>query len=357
MTGIARSTIGRGLKELDSDPLPINVIRRKGAGRRRLCDKDPGLLDEIRDIIEPSTVGDPMRTLKWVSKSHVKIADALAARGRKISPSTVGRTLPVVGYRRQVNRKSYEGGKKNPDRNAQFEHINEQITVATQTGCPIVSVDTKKKEPVGNFRNAGSDYRPTGTPDKVLDHDFPDKVLGKVAPYGVYDIANNSAWVSVGINHDTAEFAVNSLRRWWYEMGKLLYPTAKQIMITADCGGSNGYRVRLWKCELQKLANELQMDITVSHYPPGSSKWNKIEHRLFCFITQNWRGRPLLTRAAIVELICATTTKKGLIVQSAIDHNFYKKGIRVSKKQMDSINIAYDTVLPQWNYTISPVSK
>jgi hypothetical protein len=290
-TGIARSTIGRGLKDLESVAPDVHGIRRKGAGRRPLCEADPGLLDDLRAIVEPDTMGDPMRVLRWVSKSHGKIADALTAIGRKVSATTVGRLLPRIGYRRQVNRKTYEGG-DHPDRNSQFEHINEYSASTLKSGNPVISVDTKKKEPVGDFRNPGSDYRPSGCPDTVRMHDFVDKDLGKAVPYGVYDVGSNSAWVSVGVDNDTAEFAVNAVRRWWYTMGKPRYPEATQIMVTADCGGSNGSRVRLWKRELQTLADELQMDINVSHYPPGTSKWNKIEHRSFATSRRIGEGGP-----------------------------------------------------------------
>lgn len=355
-TGVARSTIGRGLKDLERPATDTVRVRRDGAGRPPLHVTDRDLLEDLRSIVEPDTMGDPMRVLHWVSKSHAKIAEALTAMGRKVSESTVGRLLPKIGYRRQVNRKTYEGS-DHPDRNAQFEHINEQAARILKSGNPVISVDTKKKENIGDFRNAGSDYRPSGSPHEVRMHDFVDKDLGKAVPYGVYDVGSNSAWVSVGVDNDTAELAVNSVRRWWYAMGKPLYPEATKIMITADCGGSNGSRVRLWKRELQKLADELQMDIQVSHYPPGTSKWNKIEHRLFCHITQNWRGRPLVSRLAIVELISATTTKTGLVVRSEIDINKYEKGIKVPKKEMDSINIKRYEFQPEWNYTISPSQK
>jgi hypothetical protein len=355
-TGVARSTIGRGLKDLERPATDVVRVRRDGAGRTPLHVADCGLLDDLRIIVEPDTMGDPMRVLHWVSKSHAKIADALTAMGRKVSESTVGRLLPKIGYRRQVNRKTYEGS-DHPDRNAQFEHINEQAACTIKSGNPVISVDTKKKENIGDFRNAGSDYRPSGSPHEVRMHDFVDKDLGKAVPYGVYEVGSNTAWVSVGVDNDTAELAVNSVRRWWYSMGKPLYPEATKIMITADCGGSNGSRVRLWKRELQKLADELQIDIQVSHYPPGTSKWNKIEHRLFCHITQNWRGKPLMSRFAIVELISATTTKTGLVVRSEIDLNNYEKGIKVSTKEMESINIKRNEFHPEWNYTISPSRK
>jgi hypothetical protein len=355
-TGVARSTIGRGLKDLEGPVFDRDGVRRKGAGRPCIHEADPALLECILEIVEPNTMGDPMRVLRWVSKSHEKIADALTAMGKKVSPSTVRRLLPLIGYSRQVNKKTYEGG-DHPDRNAQFEHINTQAASTLQNGNPVISVDTKKKEPIGDFRNIGTDYRPKGSPDKVRVHDFVDKNLGKAVPYGVYDVGTNSAWVSVGVDNDTAEFAVNAIRKWWYMMGKERYPDANEIMVTADCGGSNGSRVRLWKRELQTLADELQIDIKVSHYPPGTSKWNKIEHRLFCHITQNWRGRPLTSRMAIVELISATTTKTGLIVRSAIDTNTYQKGITVPTEDFENLNITRHEFRPEWNYTISPGQK
>jgi hypothetical protein len=352
-TGIARSTIGRGLKELDTGTLPDGVVRRKGGGRRFLTEHDPQLLPDLRRIVEPNTMGDPMRPLLWVSKSWVKIADALKALGHKISPNSVGPLLEQIGYRRQFNRKTEEGG-SHPDRNAQFEYINRQAQEFIEQGQPAISVDTKKKEIIGNFKNAGSDYGPAGHPEMVRVHDFMDKDNGKAVPYGVYDLATNTAYVSVGIDHDTAEFAVNSVHAWWFSMGQTRYPDAKRLMITADGGGSNGSRVRLWKRELQKLADELQIEIVVSHYPPGCSKWNKIEHRLFCHITQNWRGKPLVSRVAIVELIAATTTKTGLVVKSQLDERTYQPGINVTDEEMNQINIIRATFRPEWNYTIAP---
>src|SRR6266481_3386483 len=303
ITGLARSTIERGLKDLDEPPLAPGQARRKGGGPRRLMERDAALLDDLRHLVEPATLGDPVRPLLWVSKSLDKLASALAAQA---------------------------------------------------AGQPVISVDTKKKELVGNYRNAGSDWRPKGDPKRVNVHDFADKELGKVAPYGVYDIAADAGWVSVGITHDTAEFAVASIRTWLERIGRARYPKARELTITADCGGSNGARVRLWKVELQKLADETGLTIKVRHYPPGTSKWNKIEHRLFCRITQNWRGRPLADHAAIVELIAATTTKTGLKVESALDTRIYEKGIKVSNAEMKCLDIRGDTFHPEWNYAIIP---
>jgi hypothetical protein len=292
ITGLARSTIGRGLKDLDGEAPPDGRVRREGGGRRSLSNSDPSLLDDLRRLLEPATRGDPMRALLWVSKSHDKLAVALQGMGHKISVNSVRRLLPTLGFRRQTNRKADEGS-RHPDRNAQFEHINAKVIAFQAARQPVISVDTKKKELVGNYKNAGSDYRAQGAPQRVKVHDFEDKTKGKVVPYGVYDVTDDSGWVSIGITHDTAEFAVQAIRYWLAKMGCERYPHATELMITADCGGSNGARVRLWKVELQKLADETGLTISVCHYPPGTSKWNKIEHRLFCHITQNWRARPL----------------------------------------------------------------
>jgi Rhodopirellula transposase DDE domain len=353
ITGLARSTIGRGLKDLDATPLPKGRVRRKGGGRRPLSSGDATLMEDLRSVIEPATLGDPMRPLLWVSKSHDKLAVALRKMGHKISANSVRRLLPALGYSRQSNRKADEGS-KHPDRNAQFEHINSKVIAAQADGQPVISVDTKKKELIGNYKNGGTDYRPKGDPRRVNVHDFEDKELGKIVPYGVYDVSTNTGWVSVGITSDTAEFAVASIRRWLDEMGRERYPLASELTITADCGGSNGARVRLWKVELQKLAEETGLVLHVHHYPPGTSKWNKIEHRLFCHITQTWRGRPLTDRLAVVELIAATTTKTGLKVESALDTRIYEKGIKVSKAQMKTLDIQGDAFHPEWNYTIRP---
>ena len=352
-TGIARSTINRGLKDLKSlEPAP-SKLRRPGGGRPALTQIDPTLLEDLRGLLESTTLGDPMRPLLWVSKSHAKLALALRGMGHRVSASRIPQLLGRLGYRRQVNRKSLEGGPQ-LDRNAQFEHINAQVEAFQAAGQPVISVDTKKKEMIGPYKNGGSDYRPKGCPDEVKVHDFVDKELGKVAPYGVYDIGENVGWVSVGIDHDTSEFAVNSIRRWRELMGRERYPESDRLMITADGGGSNGSRVRLWKVELQKFVDETGLTVKVCHYPPGTSKWNKIEHRLFCHITQNWRGRPLTSRSAVVELIAATTTKKGLTVRCELDANAYEKGIKVSDAEMAALNIEGDAFHPEWNYTLRP---
>jgi Rhodopirellula transposase DDE domain len=354
ITGIARSTIGRGLDELDGPELPDGRVRREGGGRHEVADMDPTLLADLQRLVEPVTMGDPERPLKWVSKSPVKLADELRKQGHEVSPNTVSKLLSErLEYSQQVNRKTHEGA-NHPDRNAQFEHINAKVAASMTAGVPVISVDTKKKELIGNYRNGGSDWRPKGDPHRVKVHDFEDKELGKVVPYGVYDIAANTGWVSLGITSDTAEFAVASIRTWIDRIGRERYRDVSELRITADCGGSNGARVRLWKVELQKLANTTGLTLHVNHYPPGTSKWNKIEHRLFCHITQNWRGQPLENRAAVIELIGRTTTKTGLKVECALDERTYEKGIRISKAQMRQLAIEGDTFHPEWNYTIKP---
>jgi hypothetical protein len=354
ITGIARSTINRGEDDLEAGPLPEGRVRREGGGGKPLSEKDPTLVSDLKRLVEPATLGSPMQPLRWVSKSRAKLARALKDMGHAISEGTVGKLLTVeLGFSRQRNRKADEGS-RHPDRNAQFEHINAKVLAAQQAGQPVISVDTKKKELVGNYRNAGSEYRPKGQPSRVNVHDFEDKQLGKVVPYGVYDIAANNAFVSVGITSDTAEFAVEAIRTWLARMGRQRYPKARKLTITADCGGSNGARVRLWKVELQKLADETKLTLGVHHYPPGTSKWNRIEHRLFCHITQNWRARPLTDRVAIVELIGATTTEGGLKVECLLDERTYEKGIKVSNAEMKALDITGDPFHPEWNYTIKP---
>jgi Rhodopirellula transposase DDE domain len=353
ITGLARSTINRGEDDLDAAPLPKGQVRRIGGGRKAVSEADPGLVAELERLVEPATLGDPMRPLIWVSKSMNKLAATLTEMGHPISADTVRKELVKLGFSRQSNRKADEGS-KHPDRNAQFEHINAKVVAAQAARQPVISVDTKKKELIGNFKNGGTDYRPKGDPRRVNVHDFEDKELGKVVPYGVYDVAANAGFVSVGITSDTAEFAVQSIRCWLQRMGRQRYPKARKLTITADCGGSNGARVRLWKVELQKLADETRLVLCVHHYPPGTSKWNRIEHRLFCHITQNWRGRPLTDRVAVVELIGATTTKAGLKVECALDPRTYEKGIKVSDAEMGTLDITGDTFHPEWNYTIRP---
>jgi hypothetical protein len=353
ITGLARSTINRGEDDLNAAPLRPGRVRRAGGGRKAVAENDPGLVPELKRLVEPATLGDPMRPLIRVSKRMDKLAATLTRMGHPISADTVRKELVKLGFSRQHNRKAEEGS-KHADRNAQFEYINASVVAAQAKQQPVISVDTKKKELVGNFRNPGSDYRPKREPMRVNVHDFEDKELGKVVPYGVYDVGANEGWVSVGVTRDTAEFAVHSIRTWLERMGRKRYPKARELTITADCGGSNGARVRLWKLELQKLADATGLVLHVHHYPPGTSKWNKIEHRLFCHITQNWRGRPLTSRVAVVELIGATTTKAGLRVESALDERTYEKGIKVSKTQMASLDIFGDPFHPEWNYTIRP---
>jgi hypothetical protein len=356
ITGLARSTINRGEDDLDAEPLAKGRVRRAGGGRRALSEKDGGLVAALRRLVEPATLGDPMRPLLWVSKSMAKLAAALTAMGHPIGADTVRKELVKLGFSRQANRKAEEGS-KHPDRDAQFEYINARVVAAQAQSQPVISVDTKKKERIGNFKNGGTEYRPNGAPRRVNVHDFEDKQLGKVVPYGVYDVTANAGFVSLGITSDTAEFAVQSIRCWLDRMGRRRYPQARALTITADCGGSNGARVRLWKLELQKLADETGLLLHVHHYPPGTSKWNKIEHRLFCHITQNWRGRPLTDRIAVVELIGATTTTTGLTVECALDTRTYATGAKVSDAAMKSLDVTGHSFHPDWNYTITPRAK
>jgi hypothetical protein len=357
-TGVAPSTIGRGLKELAQDE-PSARIRRPGAGRKSTISKDPRLLPDLEALVEPTTRGDPESPLRWTCKSVRRLAQALQAQGHEVSRTLVAHLLNEAGYSLQANRKTTEGD-SHPDRDAQFGYINTQVTTALAEKQPVISVDTKKKELVGDFRNNGREYRPQGNPEEVRVHDFLIKELGRAVPYGIYDLAANSGWVSVGVDHDTAAFAVNSIRQWWLTVGRARYPEATRLLITADGGGSNGSRVRLWKRELQKLANELGLDIVVSHLPPGTSKWNKIEHRLFSFISQNWRAKPLVSYRVIpgssprTELISATTTKTGLTVRCELDTGQYPSGIVVSDTEMTAINIKRAEFHGEWNYTISP---
>ena len=356
VTGMARSTIDRGLAELRGETVTVAApdrIRRKGGGRKPLTVMDPTLLSDLKYLVEPTTRGDPMAPLLWTAKSLRRLAAGLRGLGHRICHNVVADLLRDMGYSLQANRKTREG-MNHPDRDAQFGYINDQVKRALAASEPAISVDTKKKELVGDFKNGGREYRPKGEPEPVRVHDFIIPELGRAAPYGVYDIADNAGWVSVGIDHDTASFAVNAIRRWWQAMGRARYPHATQLVVTADCGGSNGVRLRLWKRELQTLANELGISITVCHLPPGTSKWNKIEHRLFSFITQNWRGRPLVSYQTIVQLIAATTTDTGLKVQCEIDPNTYPAGVKVTDAEMDAINIHRHEFHGDWNYTISP---
>ena len=353
-TGIARSTIIRGVAELKQAGNEVSSrIRRPGAGRRRAEATQPGLPEAIEALVDDAIRGDPEATLRWVSRSQRNIVKTLRERGYKVSQKLVGRLLRQLGYSCQANRKTLEGS-SHPDRDAQFQYINGATKTAIANGEPVISVDTKKKELVGDFKNPGKELRRRGDPEPVRVHDFKLEELGKAAPYGVYDIAANQGWVNVGVDGDTAAFAVESIRRWWFRLGKSRYPEAKRLHITADSGGSNGARVRLWKVELQKLANETGLEITVTHLPPGTSKWNKIEHRLFAFISQNWRGKPLVSHVVILQLIGATRTETGLTVTCDIDQNDYPRGIKVSDEEMAAINIERHAFHGEWNYTIRP---
>ena len=356
-TGIARSTIRRGLNELFGAAAPAGErVRRPGGGRKPVSTTDPTLLDDLRSLVEPDTRGDPQSPLLWTCKSLRKLSAGLCGMGHSVGRTVVGELLWKLGYSLQANRKTREGT-NHPDRDAQFHYINDRVKEALAAGEPAISVDTKKKELVGDFRNSGREWRPKGSPEEVRIHDFVIPELGRAAPYGVYDIAGNAAWVSVGIDHDTAAFAVNAIRSWWNLMGLARYPNARSLLITADAGGSNGSRVRLWKVELQKLADELALPITVCHLPPGASKWNKIEHRLFSFITGNWRGKPLLSHQVIVQLIAATTTETGLKVRCELDPNTYPAGIKVSDAEIAAVNLTRHDFHGDWNYTISPKTR
>jgi len=354
VTGIGESTIRRGIAELEAGERPEpGRVRRAGGGRRPISETDPGVVDDLERLVDPSTRGDPESPLRWTSKSVPKLAGALVRMGHEISADTVGVLLKALGYRLQANRKTREGS-QHRDRDAQFEHINATVKAALAAGEPVISVDTKKKELVGDFKNGGREWLPTGEPELVRVHDFKDPELGKAIPYGVYDIGSDEGFVSVGITADTAQFSVNAIGGWWEHLGRGRYPSATMLTITADCGGSNGNRTRLWKTELQRLADDTGLAIDVCHLPPGTSKWNKIEHRLFSFIAQNWRGRPLVSHAVIIELIAATTTSSGLKVYARLDDNDYPKAIKVTDDQLAAVNLAPHSWHPEWNYRINP---
>jgi Rhodopirellula transposase DDE domain len=360
-TGLSRPTIRAGLTEVqggaprpaEDEPPAAHRVRRGGGGRRRVTERDRTLLQDLQSLLEASTRGDPQSPLLWTSKSTRHLADALVQQGHHVSHDTVARLLDELHYSLQANRKTKEGS-AHPDREAQFEHINTQVRAFQKRGHPVVSVDTKKKELIGDFKNAGHEWHPQGQPVKVRSKDFVDKHLGKGIPYGVYDITANNGWVSVGIDHDTAQFAAESLRRWWQQMGSRVYPTAKALLVTADAGGSNGYRLRLWKVALQALADTIGLRISVCHFPPGTSKWNKIEHRMFCHITENWRGKPLVSRAVIVNLIGNTKTRTGLTIKAELDENRYPTGIKVSDEDLAAVRIKREKFHGDWNYTILP---
>ena len=357
-TGLAWNTIKAGMRELEQraehpDELVEERVRRCGGGRKRLMDTDPQLLKALEALVDPATRGHPESPLRWTCKSTAKLAEELTRQKHPVTDRTVATMLKQAGYSLQANRKTREGN-QHPDRNAQFEYINGQVITFHRQRQPVISVDTKKKELVGDFRNGGTEWQPKGNPEEVRVHDFKDKQLGKAIPYGVYDLASNEGWVSVGITHDTARFAIASIRRWWHEMGAARFPRARKLMITADGGGSNSSRNRLWKVSLQELADELELPLYICHFPPGTSKWNTIEHRMFCFITNNWRGRPLTSVQTIVQLISNTTTEAGLVVRAALDNTEYETGIKVSDEQLAHLRLKRSKFHGDWNYTIRP---
>ncbi|WP_297477493.1 ISAzo13 family transposase [Ferrovum sp.] len=356
MTGLSREVIAQGAKELqETQPLPPEQgrIRKPGGGRKATVLKDPTLRSDLEALIEPATRGDPESALRWTSKSTRKLAAELSRMGHKTSHRMVAELLSELGYSLQANRKTLEEG-SHPDRNQQFEHVYRKVKEFQVGDQPVISVDTKKKELVGPFKNGGQEWHPKGTPEEVKSHDFKDPELGKVNPYGIYDLSKNEGWVNVGIDHDTSAFAVESIRRWWTHMGQERYPNARSLLITADSGGSNGARVRLWKRELQAFADQSGLAVSVCHFPPGTSKWNKIEHRMFSYISMNWRGRPLVSHEVIVGLIASTTTTQGLTIQCALDKGLYPKGIKVSDQEMDALSLVREDFHGEWNYTISP---
>ena len=358
-TSMSPTTIRRGLAELrvrraSPSVLVAGRIRRPGGGRKRQTVADPGLMDKLEALVDPATRGDPESPLRWTCKSTRTLARELTAQGHPVSCTTVGRLLRQTGYSLQGNRKTKEG-ESHPDRNAQFEHINAMVKRFQKRGQPVISVDTKKKELVGNFKNGGREWMPQGQPDEVRVHDFMDKTLGKAIPYGVYDITSNQGWVSVGIDHDTAHFAAEAVYRWWKKMGRKRYPDATELLITADGGGSNGSRCRLWKVALQELANRLKLPIQVCHFPPGTSKWNKIEHRMFCHITQNWRGRPLVSHEVIVQLIANTATTQGLKIRAQLDTGTYPVGNKVTDEEFALVKLKRHKFHGDCNYTVSPL--
>jgi DDE family transposase len=357
-TGLSRNTIRAGIRELErarrgTRQVDTERVRQPGGGRKPLTATNPQLLAALDALVQPYTRGDPMGPLRWTCKSTARLAAELTRQGYRVGARTVAALLAELEYSLQANRKTREGA-RHPDRNAQFEHINGQTRAFQRRGQPVISVDTKKKELVGEFKNAGQEWRPKGQPRPVQIHDFADKDLGKVIPYGVYDLARNHGWVSVGTDHDTPEFAVESIRRWWKRMGHRAYPHASTLLILADAGGSNGYRPRLWKTQLQRLADQTGLHIAVCHFPPGTSKWNKIEHRMFCHITENWRGRPLISHEVIIQLIGGTTTQTGLRIRAGLDQGRYPTGVKVSRAELSQLHIEPAAFHGDWNYTIRP---
>lgn len=359
--GMSRNTLRKGLAELAARKkhprAPVSArVREEGGGRKRLTETDPGLVAALDQLVEPSCRGDPMSPLRWTCKSTVNLAEALTRQGHAIGPWTVGNLLKEAGYSLQSNRKTKEGG-SHPDRNAQFEYISTTVQQFQQRGQPVISVDTKKKELVGAFKNGGREWRPKGEPEEVLVHDFVDELLGKVIPYGVFDLSLNEGWVSVGIDHDTAQFAVQAIGRWWQKMGAKRYPQARALLVTADGGGSNGSRCRLWKVALQDLATRLGLPIHVRHFPPGTSKWNKIEHRMFSHITENWRGRPLVSHEVIINLIANTKTRTGLRIRAELDRGNYPTGIKITDAEFNELNLKQAVFHGDWNYALLPQRK
>jgi hypothetical protein len=353
-TGLSRPVIRQGIAELKNPKTVLTGrVRRPGGGRKRIAERDAAVVRDLEKLVEPVTRGDPESPLRWTCKSVRRLAEELKRQGHTISYPVVAELLRELGYSLQANRKSKEGS-GHPDRNAQFEHINGKVKRFLASKQPVISVDTKKKELVGDFKNGGRELRPAGDPEKVRVHDFLIPELGRATPYGVYDLARNTGWVSVGMDHDTAAFAVESIRRWWHSMGQPVYPHATRLLITADAGGSNGPRLRLWKVELQKLADEAGLRIAVCHFPPGTSKWNKIEHRLFSFISQNWRGKPLISFEVIVNLIAATTTAKGLKVHAEMDTGSYPAGTKIDDRELAGVRLKRDKFHGDWNYEIHP---
>lgn len=357
-TGLSRTTITEGIRELKSIRAGKKIssperVRKSGAGRKSLTRNDATLVRDLKRLVENSTRGDPMSLLKWTCKSAENLSQELRQMGHDVSERSVNRLLHELKYSLQSNRKTIEG-KQHPDRDAQFEHINQEAEKFVKLGQPVISVDTKKKELIGKFKNNGQEWRPVGEPERVRVHDFLEKDLGKGIPYGVYDLQMNEGWVSVGIDHDTAEFATETIRQWWLKMGRHEYADATKILITADGGGSNGSRSHLWKVALQNLSNQIELDIHVCHFPPGTSKWNKIEHKMFCHITENWRGRPLISHEVMVNLIGHTTTKSGLKIKAKLDRKSYETGKKVTKEELQKVKIQKDEFHGEWNYTISP---
>ena len=351
--GVSRPTVTKALRELEEPGARPGRVRRFGGGRRRLTDRDPGLVQALEALVDPATRGDPESPLRWTSKSTRQLADALTAAGHPVSYHTVGELLRRRGYSLQANAKTREG-RQHPDRDAQFRYLSAQVRAHLDGGDPVVSVDTKKKELVGSYKNAGREWQPKGQPEEVDVHDFPDPAVGKAIPYGVYDVAADTGWVSVGRDHDTAGFAVATLRSWWRNVGRPTYPNAGRLLVCADSGGSNGSRLRLWKVELAALAADTGLAITVCHLPPGTSKWNRIEHRLFAHISMNWRGRPLTSHEVVVDLISATTTREGLAVRAELDNGAYPKGVKVSDAQMAALPLKEHPFHSDWNYTLVP---